>query len=290
MSYTPPTGNAIDFSWVGTVEYTPPINPASVNFEWTPEIPTVVMVCKSTMTFHAGFMYALSSGSIVTPETPFRAFGIQSSSAPFFNTDQRHLLLDLSSNMQYRAGMPFSVTASSSADIKAIGAVVTNYAEVQGTAPALFYAAWVVDSTCSIQTKTRLSIAGGKIAPLTFRSNAKSVFAGKTNPIVSQSFTAAGQSVLNGRGTAVRAVVGSVSTNSLPYFYGNKIVSSEASYVSSAVAEFYGMTSRRSAYTEAGLSLVSFASSYMTAPVLLAPKDADTVFVLSLRKQIIATA
>ena len=39
MAYTPPAGNAVDFSWVGAAAYTPPAGDA-VNFSFAPSSPS----------------------------------------------------------------------------------------------------------------------------------------------------------------------------------------------------------------------------------------------------------
>lgn len=41
MSYTPPAGNAVNFSWVGQLSYTPPAGNA-VNFSWVPADPVYI--------------------------------------------------------------------------------------------------------------------------------------------------------------------------------------------------------------------------------------------------------
>lgn len=46
MSYTPPAGNAVDFSWVGQPAYTPPAGDA-VNFSWADVAPDAIVVTGS---------------------------------------------------------------------------------------------------------------------------------------------------------------------------------------------------------------------------------------------------
>lgn len=279
MSYTAPSGNSVNFSQTGNAYSAPAGN--AVNFSWVPDVPTVYINCRSTISFYgrglAESVFSLAGSSSVVAEQPYRAFSITSGSVLTASTWLRDLQISTGSVLNIRSGTAFSIPAGTSFGLVALSLApaksnIDSSSDFHATSASLFR------SATSISTKTKTSLKGG------YNAMTRAVISGRS--IVRADYSTLSKSVFLSGASSSPVFVSNLARLTSYAIGSSSFVSPKASVVKPAEAHPYGGSSisfsgigaKQSAFSLSGHAALQFYSNYTTTP-LPDTEFEDVVFV-----------
>lgn len=276
MSYTAPTGNAVDFNQTGVV-YTAPSGNA-VDFQWVIGVPKYSLVSKSTLAFRAGSMFSLAGASVAAFDNPYRAFSIPSGSSAAFNTWQRAIAFDSGSSSLFRAGFIARVNSGSAASVFGHGLLRGAFAVNTGSLVD-GRDQWIQNIVFSNnKSKTVALFAGAYNKDTAMRISGSSEFDPSPAAVKRSAFSLTPDSVGDFSSATVRqAAFGISSSGALSAAARATARAAAASFGQSAFTP-YGHPALGGAALISGYSIVAFTSSFDFSAIEEVPEDADVAY------------
>lgn len=318
MSYTAPSGNAIEFQnsayvpyWVpygdsvnfndrhrrvygafadllfGSSYSAPTTDAADFSFVIATGVPKYAIVSSSTTSFKGNIPktadFALTSGSSTYFEHPYREFSIPGTSVATFVTDQRHFSIDSTSTPVFRLGVQMRVASASSLDYYIQIPRIGDYAISSPTVGA-FVGAKQVDAAFSVASSSLFRPGRGYIQPLAFVVRTSSSTDFRRTYTASLNFSIASDSATAFKGTGIKQQQFSLSSGSSLAGVARFFVPASAAIGTSSQTSFVGLKSALTTGAVASTSAAAFVSSYSFTPITLPSPDSDAAYVTSRNK------
>lgn len=282
MSYTPPSGGAVDFTLTG-VAYSAPSS-SSVDFQWSNGIPTFTLVAKSTVGISAiGLFPSVATASCLSEtqfESPYRQFAINCRSTPEFITWLRAPWFAGSSSFDMRSGSSATVSGDSAVSFTLVS-VVQASPVIAGQSAFAANGISTYNSSYRSAGSSRLVIEKIYNLPMRMVVPSRSVLSLKKAAINRSVLGVFGAGTFNPNASSIKKAQFSSDCASAFSLSGEKLIAAGFSTPGTTTIMFSGLRANAGQFDSSAHTNIDMASSYFVGQASVDITDIDSVVVFT---------
>lgn len=279
MSYTPPSGNAVNFTQIGNTYYAS--SGSAVTFSFVPPVPTMGAISGSVTSFVGAVfedrLFTITSGSVFVPLNPYREFSIASGSLLDAITWQRNFDISSWSTPGIQSGSQAHLSLTSVLDYK-IGNLQSRQLSISSSSSLVGDGISESQTQAIIRSRSTPRILGAYNVDVKIYMRLRSTVAFKQRSTAETIFSGSSLSRTSFVTALIKPTVFSVSVSSSPALYVLGLGRASFTIGTSSLGSFSGIFGTGTVYAISSLATPSFISSFGFSYIPLRQEDVDVVY------------